>query len=560
MLWTRKQSKKSFCGLIPCGIFAIPRASCFACVLASLLPCFFPVAANADDTNFVFRSLSVEDLTQEQFDSFSALAPVVLAASSTGNITNDVAAILELLLNASNRNSSTWRFKTEVDLIAGLNATRFFNLLFSERANEGQPTQAQSYLYEIQRALYGSSGVPSQHDSVISTLLRVEQKPVSTWTTNDILRLLSAVNLARSPWTTNDVESLVGDVSHFLSWFNSGLQGWSDSNSSLALSVKDYDLVNLFEYVYKTLDSDGDDSVRVHDEDLYQILYHIQGDIGNDIENYLRSIIEEIEQSGADISGNLHDTFGGMSNIVNLASIEDYLSVLVPSVTNSEEYARLIHEVDLGYQEGSSRSVQQDFRFLQQQIGVEYPTASNSIAGILGRLFYSPEDAIHLVNASNALSRGEVSGILATNVMASSERDVASVLRTNELDWAANEYSSTSPYSEIANLGSSAGSQFANALPDLPDATDRTLVLFRGNFPIFGGSQSRRAGSSVPASTVNLDVSYPLADFDAVSTGFSTMNGIMSTIWDVIGVILIAWMYKRFYDDVSSGRFEGSMG
>lgn len=258
-----------------------------------------------------------------------------------------------------------------------------------------------------------------------------------------------------------------------------------------------------------------------------------------EVANIASNVVAKLDEIKAD--------FGEFSAEFNIAAL---------LVTN---YLRKIHEVDLGYNENDrTRSVERDFHFLHQQLGFENPSPSNSIAGAFARLLFGPEDEELLSSTSNAfVSETSASASAATNAMASAESDVERVL-TNELDWASNEYSSSSPYSEIQNLGSSARSQFFNALPDLPEATDRTIVLFRGNFPIFGGSQApTRAGLS-PASSVNLDVSYPLADFDDVSVGLSNMNGIMEVVWDIIGVVLILWMYKRFYDDVSSGRFEGN--
>lgn len=180
----------------------------------------------------------------------------------------------------------------------------------------------------------------SPQDSLISVLSDIRARSGTSWTTNDIVRLLSAVNAARSPWSSNDVSSVRSDVSDLLLWLRTDLSGWSDSNYNPALSVKDYDLINLLGFIYQTYDMEGDYSLRVHDHDVYDILSDIHSAVGNDIENLLRAIRESIEDSGADISGNLHDAFSGSSNIVaGVEELQARLDALYQFQTNSLAYA-----------------------------------------------------------------------------------------------------------------------------------------------------------------------------------------------------------------------------
>lgn len=139
---------------------------------ASCSVAFSDILGPEETGEFEFVDLSTGDrLTEDQFRVLSALAPLAVGPS-TGNITNDVAQILDLLRNLLG--SADKRLRVDVDLIQGQYAGRWFNSLFSESTGNTPPNYSQSYLYEIQRALLGQTGVPIQNDALLPTLWRIE--------------------------------------------------------------------------------------------------------------------------------------------------------------------------------------------------------------------------------------------------------------------------------------------------------------------------------------------------------------------------------------------------
>lgn len=119
--------------------------------------------------------LSVDALTPSEFASLSALAPTLLGATASGNITNDVAAILDLLNDQYTRYG--FRVVPMVASDSSFTLARYLlSLMYENGTTAGMGsalTLSRSYLYEIQRALYGQTGVPSQGEAIQPLLARI---------------------------------------------------------------------------------------------------------------------------------------------------------------------------------------------------------------------------------------------------------------------------------------------------------------------------------------------------------------------------------------------------
>lgn len=98
------------------------------------------------------------------------------ANASTATVEDNVASILSLLQSVLVSNSNVMNFRTFPILqwTSGTSLPLAFSTLFSELTSSSRPIQSNSYLYEIQRALYGVQGVPSASDAVQPILKRLE--------------------------------------------------------------------------------------------------------------------------------------------------------------------------------------------------------------------------------------------------------------------------------------------------------------------------------------------------------------------------------------------------
>lgn len=175
------------------------RFTRFLCSLACALAfCFSSLRTYADEFEDVVPVLSVGQLDEDQFRALAALAPVALGSSASGNITNDVAAILALLQSVSSTYAgSRLLFNTisRWDTAGGYLFPQALARLMSDEdwSNNTIPSRSSSFLYQIQRALYGQSGVPSASNAI---------QPI-------LLRMLSTMSAQSNAWTTNDVEELL---------------------------------------------------------------------------------------------------------------------------------------------------------------------------------------------------------------------------------------------------------------------------------------------------------------------------------------------------------------
>lgn len=492
-----------------------------------------------EETSFV----SVDDLTEEQFTELASLSVAVRSAAgvsaTSGNITNDVAAILAILQNGVFSNG---RFIT-VPYTTGNLPLQNFLFGLGENWTSSSAARSSSFLYEIQRALYGSMGVPSASDAIQPLLYRL--------TTN----LLSSSRLDMS--FTNSVLSELQDSNASLDYVLGSLQDIYQESSFQSGNISD---------IYDLLYSSGYDA-------LLSSILESQNSFTNWIDDFeyghgSQWAVHLDDMQFGDLLSAIYDSVSIQTN-ANSGPQETFGDML-DSLSEIASYTKAIHEDDLDYDGGGSRSVRLDFGYwnasdqsrslasdllsIQRQIGVDGPNPTNNIHSALLSILsaLSAVDSDTVLSASNAVVSANSEGrSQLTNEIHSSEVTISNV-STNEPDFEAHSYGSSNPISELDGLGSAAVSQFTRALPDVPDSTEREIVLFRGNLPLFGGASSQTRSNN----SIYLDVSYPLTDFDAVSNGLSNMKGIMEVVWDLVTLALVIWMYKRFYEDITSGNFE----
>lgn len=142
-----------------------------------------PFSASAEDsTNDVVEVLA--PLTLEDLDPDTRSAVVGLATSIAGDrataatVDDNVAAILALLQSAvTSLAGSRYMFNSlpRWDTAGGYLYSQGLSRLLSEDdwANNAIPSRSRSFVYEIQRALYGQSGVPSSADALLPTVWEI---------------------------------------------------------------------------------------------------------------------------------------------------------------------------------------------------------------------------------------------------------------------------------------------------------------------------------------------------------------------------------------------------
>lgn len=117
-----------------------------------------------------------------EFDSDTLLSVTNLARSisgvnaTTATFEDNVAAILDLLQKAVSPSSKKWIHSTPmwVDSQVFTLGQVLQRWLSDTTSASSFPAQDASYLYQIQRALVGQAGIPSQNDSLLPTLWRIE--------------------------------------------------------------------------------------------------------------------------------------------------------------------------------------------------------------------------------------------------------------------------------------------------------------------------------------------------------------------------------------------------
>lgn len=166
--------------LTTCGWRSIRRAS-FSLLLSVGLWVSSSSADEVEEFEVTNSVLRIEDLSPQEFDTLAGLSRVVLganaASASSGNITNDVASILSwlnaltLTTGAGKKWLATWPQASSYQTMG-----QFLGRMLSENDinTNGQQARNTSFFYEIQRALYGASGVPSSSQAILPVLWRME--------------------------------------------------------------------------------------------------------------------------------------------------------------------------------------------------------------------------------------------------------------------------------------------------------------------------------------------------------------------------------------------------
>lgn len=524
----------------------------FACVLFSACSLPFSSARGDDfeefeETNSVLR---IQDLTPETRVAVSNLA-IALSASSSGDraaatVDDNIAAILSLLQAvrwnvAGSAVISSYPLFNNNGTITSI-GTPLLRGLF--QGNSIVTTE--SYLYQIQRALYGQSGVPSSSQAILPVLWRMEsaltnnQSSVDMGWTNrlDSLSLIlsqldgtARYGFSLSQWIDEN-RNVAGNLYSLQSYLASVVHSHSEGpyNSTL-LEVFDSALADVWEsQAYNA--SSTDSALRVVDANVLSALMQLD------------STLSGIGSDLSDLSSLVGSGFGSTSSVSN------QLADLLASVSAIEDYTREIHYDDLEYY-NTDRSVQRDFHFLHQQLGVEQPSRTNNIYYLLSRLF-DDSSARSVVAATGAVIASEMNAAKqsAESSVSSSSNMVARIADDEEPDWEHDRYTDDNPLDTGDSIFNLPLQQARSLLPTLPDSQHKEIVLFRGDFPIMGGASAQsRAGRSV-----RLDVSYPLEHFDDVSSGMVSLRTIMEWVWKLCSAVLCVSMLFRFYTSLATDK------
>ena len=513
-----------------------------------------------EDTNSVLR---IEDLTPEARVAVSNLAGL-LAASSSGDkaaaatVEDNVAAILALLQSYKYRFASTAApgFSTYPIFSGTVELSKWLSWNLNEQTVGADSTRSKSFLHEIQRALYGQAGEPSSSQAVLPVLWRMEsaltnnQSSVDMGWTNRLDALLqirsqldgtAGYGPSLSYWLDQNRD--LGNILYSLqSYFASVVHSHAEGpyNSTL-VDVFDSALASVWEsQAYNA--SSTDSALRVVDAEAISALMQ------------LNSALSGISSDLSDLSSLVGSGFGSTSSVSN--QLEDLLA----SVSSIEDYTRQIHYDDFEYY-NTDRSVQRDFRFLHQQLGVEQPSRTNNIYYLLSRLF-DDSPAVSVVAATGAVIEAELNSAKqsAESSVASSSNTVARIADEEEPDWEHDRYTGDNPLDTGDSIFDLPLQQVRALLPTLPESQHKEIVLFRGDFPLMGGVSSQsRSGRSV-----RLDVSYPLLDYDAVSSGMVSLRTIMEWVWQLCSAVLCVSMLFRFYTSLATDKLnmeaDASMG
>lgn len=147
-----------------------------------------PSSASADDVDddAAHAVLRVDDLSPDQFAALAALSPVFLgsnsASSSGGNITNDVAALLAIMQAVTLSLSGVSNIRSfPVYEVGGSYKSLGYALALATLENPSSMSSSGSFLYEIQRALYGQAGVPSSGNAIQPLLSSLNGDVASIW-------------------------------------------------------------------------------------------------------------------------------------------------------------------------------------------------------------------------------------------------------------------------------------------------------------------------------------------------------------------------------------------
>ena len=526
----------------------ITRAfSLFASLLVGLSACF----SRADDLEVsdpVIVPLSVRDLTPDQFDAMASLAAA--AGVSTGNITNDVAAILDLLSSLTIPLGSSKAFETyPMSTARQTMGTTLGNALFESFNSTTGGTAANSLLKEIQRALWGVQGSPANHSASIAGLLEhLRDKPM----TNDLSEvedklstLILDVGLLQNP--VSSINTSVAGVASLLSDWSADLtnpdhDAWmvelngdsldsiegffTDQTASLLTAIS-----NAAESINSATGSNAHDLFEV----ISSIVDRIDDNFGgyDDHAQYMQNLVRQLLAgiSSVAVSGsNMVDALEGMTFDIDLSPVVD-------AIETTDTHLERLRTGSLGYPAGNSQ-----FLMLTNMLAVLVQIRND----------LEVMDVDEFSQATNSLARAEAEENNSNAAITNSQNEVTDLANDDdtEPDWEHHKYT-TNPLDQFSNALLEPLDQFEVLYTGAEDVSGETrITLFNGNFPVFGGSAApSRSGRAVASAQVPLYISYGLTDTDTdVSSLMHTCNAIFGWVWDVCAAVLIGWLYKKFAD------------
>lgn len=253
------------------------RLASFALLLSVGLSVFISRAEESSDFTETNSVLRIEDLTPEARVAVSNLAGF-LSASSSGDraaatVDDNVAAILTILQTSFAAGGGY--LKTYPFARSGV---AFWNALLTQINDNPGRTPAQnvadtsSYFYQIQRAIYGSSGIPAQSDAIVPTLLRIED--LIAQSTNSS----SSVDLSSVEWYLSSLDSNVGSIAGNMSYLSDIDQIVNNLSSILTATYADD----------ASLVTPTDPAISVVDANVASALWYMEQtlqDIGYEVSN-----------------------------------------------------------------------------------------------------------------------------------------------------------------------------------------------------------------------------------------------------------------------------------
>lgn len=317
----------------------------------SLLLFFSPSVGSAQsaEPSFEDTPLTLSDLTPEARLAVSNLAvamvPVdVRSSDSTGDydaaISSNVSAILSLLQSVSIYNAGVYNLRSfPVYESGGSYKSLGYAAAVSLLENPLSPSKTGSFLYEIQRALYGESGVPSSDLALLPFLYSAYGFTNALYSTlsgdsvGDMLRPVysfydEAESAQLNPWNIasffDSIPSVPGswsDLWNVLYLGNSNLiaAGFSDASAPYE-GTGLYVMEGAINDVWResSMDVSGSDSaLQVVDPVVAQEVYNLQ--------SYLAAIESAVRTSG-----------GGSASSYNISNVYEYASPGSDSISEGE--------------------------------------------------------------------------------------------------------------------------------------------------------------------------------------------------------------------------------
>lgn len=403
--------------------------------------------------------------------------------------------------------------------------------LFTTWNANSPPSTSQSYLYQLQRAIYGQSGVPSADTAVIPLLLRLDGGAVGM--TNLLERMRSDVLAIRAICETNLVDALER-IDTPLTMIQSAL----------------YDFQNDFDGQFTSLLDDLED----YKSELLSL--HIS------LTNSLPQLAEDVSF----LRNNLPDSVSSIAD--NTSSISLDTSELVDLVSSLPvDIVAALSQ----YLAAASLNVQVDWAALPDPVFVRdrnwdafLPVATNlddNVKGLLAGSNYLTNRFENLytnmvgwkVRAHEFYERMQPSGEDIANAfgatndvsvsLADDEREYTEDLQTLTNDLASVDYeteitrddesASSNPWDGASAVGDNLSSS-ASSLFTVQDPSFTTQVLLFGT-------------DAMPEGLVDIPyISFDLEDIFLKSNALSLIKDIMSSLWLVIGLVLKLYLVRNY--------------